>query len=528
MADAGGVAVDHTMKVGETAEIHVDGHPERTDSPEFLHAKEAAHKIIATLGTGVFQGAGDYQMHHGGSLWLNDGKGWFLVLNEAGIEWSSQFCIMENVRILTDDLRWMPAGDLVPGERLLAFDEEPLPKRWRFWRPSTVLSVDRIKAPCYELLFDDDTTVRCSADHRWLASYGDADLTQPKRTSRWLETRRLRPGGGPWSSKVVKPIEPWYEEQSRALGYLAAAFDGEGHLQQSITGPRTGARGEGYRLQAGFAQRPNIMLDEVRRALKLYDFEFTEQPQADGKLVRLLVNQRQDVLRLLGQARPHRLLEKFRPDMLGRMRASSYANLVEKRRLGEQWVVALNTDTGTYIAEGLASHNCADPVKIDELRANAERIYAGFPGSEAALTALGYPDTHLLHTPITEAAGVGRWTDSIFNSCVPLNQHYHIGFAASGFIGEHNDPKPITDIQHFKVDSFQFLVNDPGGGHAAVVPVAPPGSGNAQVEVVHTSADHPLHAQRLAAHAAGKRLILSADDPIAKAAFAQQTPQPAA
>jgi hypothetical protein len=32
------------------------------------------------------------QMHHGGSLWLFDDTGWFMVQNEAGIEWSAQFC----------------------------------------------------------------------------------------------------------------------------------------------------------------------------------------------------------------------------------------------------------------------------------------------------------------------------------------------------------------------------------------------------------------------------------------------------
>ena len=31
-------------------------------------------------------------MHHGGSLWLLDYDGWFMVQNEAGIEWSAQFC----------------------------------------------------------------------------------------------------------------------------------------------------------------------------------------------------------------------------------------------------------------------------------------------------------------------------------------------------------------------------------------------------------------------------------------------------
>ncbi|HEU5002497.1 MAG TPA: DUF6424 family protein [Actinomycetota bacterium] len=247
----------HSMKVGEVATVNVDGHPERTDSPEFLHAKAAAHKIITTL-PDLFQGPGDYQMHHGGSLWLHDGKGWLLVLNEAGIEWSSQFC--------------------------------------------------------------------------------------------------------------------------------------------------------------------------------------------------------------------------------------------------------------------------ADPAKIEVLRQNAERIYAGFPESEKQLSALGYPGTGLLHTPITDATGVAKWTDSIFNSCVPLNQHFHIGFAKSGTIGEHNDPKPITDIQHFKVDSFQLLVMDPAtGAHAAVVPVGPPGSGQSEVQVVHTSEKHPLAGELAKAQTADRRLILPADHPIAKAAFVNQT-----
>lgn len=247
----------HSMKVGEVATINVDGHPERTDSPEFLHAKAAAHKIIASL-QGVFQGDGPYQMHHGGSLWLHDAHGWFLVLNEAGMEWSSQFC--------------------------------------------------------------------------------------------------------------------------------------------------------------------------------------------------------------------------------------------------------------------------ADPTKVERLRQNAERLYAGFPDSEKQLTAVGYQDTALLHSPITDATAVAKWTDSIFNSCVPLNQNFHIGFAKSGTMGEHNDPKPITDIQHFKVDSFQLIVMDEAtGAHAAVVPVGPPGSGQSEVQVVHTSEGHPLAKDLASARQAGKRLILPADHPIAKAAFVNQT-----
>jgi hypothetical protein len=77
-------------------------------------------------------------------------------------------------------------------------------------------------------------------------------------------------------------------------------------------------------------------------------------------------------------------------------------------------------DDGWFLVRNLAgiewaSQFCADPAKVDKLRVNARRIYAGFP---KAVAALGIRE--LLDTPITDAAGVARWTDSICNTSVPL------------------------------------------------------------------------------------------------------------
>jgi hypothetical protein len=76
--------------------MNLTDHQSRTVSKEFRAAKALAHKIVATLGNDKFYGnatTGDgIQMHHGGSLWLFDADGWFMVQNEAGIEWSAQFC----------------------------------------------------------------------------------------------------------------------------------------------------------------------------------------------------------------------------------------------------------------------------------------------------------------------------------------------------------------------------------------------------------------------------------------------------
>lgn len=39
-----------------------------------------------------FLGDPPYQDHHGGGIWVKSGDTWMLVLNLAGMEWSSQFC----------------------------------------------------------------------------------------------------------------------------------------------------------------------------------------------------------------------------------------------------------------------------------------------------------------------------------------------------------------------------------------------------------------------------------------------------
>src|SRR5205823_10053891 len=85
------VSAVHTIKVGETLEQNIEGHAARTDSKEFRAARSTLQKIIATLEPNPY-GDGPIQAHHGGSIWLYDGRSWRMVANWAGIEWSVQFC----------------------------------------------------------------------------------------------------------------------------------------------------------------------------------------------------------------------------------------------------------------------------------------------------------------------------------------------------------------------------------------------------------------------------------------------------
>lgn len=186
------------------------------------------------------------------------------------------------------------------------------------------------------------------------------------------------------------------------------------------------------------------------------------------------------------------------------------------------WFLALNLAGVEYSGQFLS-----DPAKIELLRQNAQRIVAGFPLTLHGLAELGYGDAErILVTPVVDAKTVSDFVDSIWNSCVPLPAGYHTGTLSltSQFAGQHHYPKAVTDLQHVKWADFEMWVTDPdSGGPVAVSPVAPKGSGISLVKVEYAPPGTELHDAHMAARAAGKALVIPADHPIAKQAFAKQT-----
>jgi len=559
----------HTEAESHPWTVDVANHPPRKDSAEYVASRRKMNQFAAQS-AGLVYGPGPYQDHHGGALWLKDDQGWFMVRNQAGIEWSAQFCLNGEVKVLTADLRWMRIKTVQVGDVLLGFDEESSPGVWRRWRPSEVLASRVIERPCYDLTFDDGTEIRASADHRWLVGHGGHHFT-----SKWVTTENLR-AGQPWTaeederllelsstgnlakaakamdrslsavtsrrkrlrdgtarvgsdmrSKILRLTDVWEDDCSRGGGYLAAAFDGEGWLTQTEDEER--GRGFGVSVRLGFAQRSNAMLDEVEKLLKERGFTYSLQYGTDN-CYRLTLRTRAEIMRFVGSIRPQRLLADFQPSILGTMQRIGAATLTRKEFVGPQPVVALTTSTGTFVAEGLASHNCADPAKVDLLRQNAKRLYDLLPPQVKQELD---PDG-LLDQQIKDAAGVARWTDSIFNAGVPLHPGFHTGVlrapgapAPAGPTdqqpgGVHHYPTPIADIQLFKYDDFQLWVTDADGKPAAVAPVAPRGSGNASVHVLYATPGTQLAQQKKAAESANNPLILGPDHPLAAQAYRDQ------
>ena len=195
----------------------------------------------------------------------------------------------------------------------------------------------------------------------------------------------------------------------------------------------------------------------------------------------------------------------------------------------------LKDEDGWFLVRNVAgiewsAQFCADPDKVDALRRNARRLYAAFPD---AVEELGIRE--LLDTPITDAAGVARWTDSICNASVPLPRPRHVGIVPGAETGGvHHYPSPITEIDLFRFDDFELWVATDDGGLVAVVPVAERGSGDGRTRVL-MAAVAPRDGQRGPLDAlfppgpdlvAGERPsvepILPADHPVSLAAFVEQ------
>lgn len=265
---------------------------------------------------------------------------------------NEEYCLSPETRVLTSDLRWVRLDSVQIGDKLIAFDEKPgtqndTPGRTRQWRCATVEKADRLSLPSYKIYFEDGTEIIASADHRW--------LTHTENEYKWRATKDLvtthhrkdRP------TKIAKLLDVWEENKSWDAGYLAGAYDGEGSISQT---QRAECSGKCVRL--GYSQKQNEMLDQTAKSLTACGFKFSiNQKVKEGIFTYYLQGGRPEMLRFMGQIRPRRILENFKPDMLGSM-YQKYAVAVDRiEDVGNQPVIGLKTSTGTFVAEGFASHN---------------------------------------------------------------------------------------------------------------------------------------------------------------------------
>lgn len=278
-------------------------------------------------------------------------------------------CVAADTPVLTLDLRWVPAGSLKPGDKLLGFDEglkpdEPyryvqdgkyhyIPAVSRMLRPSTVTSQVVRRLPAYLVTLSNGHSVITTAEHPWLAH------NTKSRNERWVRTSDLKPG----YHMVFRHWQPWEVSKTWEAGYLSGLLDGEGHLSMA-------SQKHPSQFDLGFTQRPTVVLDLYREHSAALGIPLTDtrcigtkgNGQGDTMVCRV-AGGKLEVMRALGILQPRRLLGVFK-ERLGHGLTQMYGHgkedavVVSVQYIGEQNIAVLSTDTRTYFADGYAMHNC--------------------------------------------------------------------------------------------------------------------------------------------------------------------------
>jgi len=264
------------------------------------------------------------------------------------------YCPTPDQRVLTADLRWVPAGDLKEGDFLLGFDEDPveigsLGKKRRRFRPSLVTTAVPVKRKVFRLEMEDGSTVCASAEHPWLVA------TKISRNQAWRTTERLASDVGQGRKRYMhRFVDVWDAPPTWEAGWLAGMFDGEGSLSMLN---RSG-------FQLSIAQKPGPVLDHLRSALAFYNVKASPFVHPASGVTNLQVcGGWRECLRLLGTIRSERLISKFKTalgdNLLGKQMdgVGTPPQIVAAYDEGEQWVSGLETSTRTYFCEGFGAHN---------------------------------------------------------------------------------------------------------------------------------------------------------------------------
>jgi len=299
----------------------------------------------------------------------------FLRPHEPGTETvndkDSFVCVAPQTRVLKENMEWINAGDIAIGDKLLAFDENNStdyhehsvgnhiirhPKSYRKWRIGEVIKTEVIKLPSYRLTFEDGTKIICSENHSWLSCRNNI-LKKSTKGGKWIKTRFMKtPTFDGQVSRVLKLCNVVDKLNTWDAGWMGGFFDGEGHISSRRTG-----------WKVTVTQRLGIESDRAFNILSAHGFNVRREivkrkssNHADIEHLHINGGMRENI-RFLMTFRPERLIrnlvkEIHNKSVYGRDNVS--VALVEKEYVGEQEVVAIETDCHTYIAEGLASHNC--------------------------------------------------------------------------------------------------------------------------------------------------------------------------
>jgi hypothetical protein len=139
-----------------------------------------------------------------------------------------EFCLEPATPVLMADLTWKAIGTVVEGDRLVAFDEEPVEgQKTRRMRESVVEKVWTTKKQAMRVTTDQGEIV-CSTDHRFLVGWNTKE-----GGGRWRRAEKIRLG-----NTILFGSSPWEGSAETAdymRGWIQGMVDGDGTVKWEPT-----------------------------------------------------------------------------------------------------------------------------------------------------------------------------------------------------------------------------------------------------------------------------------------------------
>lgn len=249
-------------------------------------------------------------------------------------------CLAPGTRLLTPALEWRAIEDFIIGDPILGFPEDL--KNTSSMILATVTAIKKIIEPSYKIIMEDGTEFIASHGHSWVADSHD-NCDAQTRTWRKTETLTTKSVFRRYVKRWPDPPNTW------EAGWLAGMYDGEGCLQRNrltITQRVSPTAKRIYDILIKFKLNPCIELKPAKGKWSAINI--------------ITMNNRDNVLKTLGMFRPPRLLadDKLHEYLLRTTTRAKRVKIQNIKFIGDHEVIALESSSGTYIAEGYMSKNC--------------------------------------------------------------------------------------------------------------------------------------------------------------------------
>ena len=263
-------------------------------------------------------------------------------------------CLIPKTLVLTADLTWKPIDDVKVGDELVSVDENPMPREGakalaRRMRTAKVQArMERVHRTI-EMTLSTGRTITATPEHPFLC------LSRSNGAAlEWRKTGNIKVG-----DKIRRIVEPW-DDADMEDAWLGGLIDGEGCLRQK----------DGAGVELSVSQVEGDVLNRARRLMLERYVQVREEVDrrkggessklGNKPVHKLVVGRLEALFKLLGRTRPTRFKNRRwweDRELPGKRLGDQWAVVTAIRDAGEQRVVNIQTETGTFIAEGVVSHN---------------------------------------------------------------------------------------------------------------------------------------------------------------------------